>query len=224
MDGRHPRATRRASFWQAYRRSQYAILFFTLLVTMLAMPIVEAQGLPGLMVRLLVGASLLAAVMPNATRRTRLVLFVAVCLLVVAMVVPERGLLALVPQYADASITLLGILAAGGTLRFALKKGDVSREMIFAALCTYILAGLFLGRVYWLIETHAPGSVVGPDPFSEINAEYFSFVTLATLGYGDFVPRTPITRGIAVFEVVAGQLFLAVMIARLVGGFSSKSD
>ena len=40
---------------------------------------------------------------------------------------------------------------------------------------------------------------------------------LATLGYGDFTPATPLARGLAVFEAIFGQLYLAVMVARLVG-------
>ena len=49
------------------------------------------------------------------------------------------------------------------------------------------------------------------------DAIYFSFVTLATLGYGDLTPATPVMRGLAVFEAIIGQLYLAIMVARLVG-------
>src|SRR4029453_5872531 len=51
-------------------------------------------------------------------------------------------------------------------------------------------------------------------------AVYYSFVTLATLGYGDYLPRTDLARGLAQFEVIGGQLFLAVMVARLIGLFA----
>jgi voltage-gated potassium channel Kch len=47
-------------------------------------------------------------------------------------------------------------------------------------------------------------------------AIYFSFVTLATLGYGDVVPASPIARSLAICEAVGAQLFVAVLIARLV--------
>jgi hypothetical protein len=61
-----------------------------------------------------------------------------------------------------------------------------------------------------------------------MSAFYFSFVTLATLGYGDIVPRTDVARGLAIVEGVGGQLFLAVLVARLVslygrGGPRTKS-
>jgi hypothetical protein len=45
---------------------------------------------------------------------------------------------------------------------------------------------------------------------------YFSFVTLATLGYGDVVPLTDAARGLAIVEAVAGQMYMAVLVARLV--------
>lgn len=50
---------------------------------------------------------------------------------------------------------------------------------------------------------------------------YFSFVTLATLGYGDIVPRSDVARSLAIIEAVAGQLYLAVMVARLVSIYVS---
>ena len=47
-------------------------------------------------------------------------------------------------------------------------------------------------------------------------AIYYSFVTMSTLGYGDIVPRTPTTRMLAAIQAIIGQLYLTVLIARLV--------
>jgi hypothetical protein len=55
-------------------------------------------------------------------------------------------------------------------------------------------------------------------------AIYYSFVMLATLGYGDIVPRSEAARGLAILEAVAGQLSLAVMIARLVRLYTLGTD
>jgi hypothetical protein len=52
-------------------------------------------------------------------------------------------------------------------------------------------------------------------------AIYYSFVTLATLGYGDIVPRSEVARGLTIMEAVAGQLYLAVLVARLVSLYVS---
>jgi hypothetical protein len=107
-------------------------------------------------------------------------------------------------------------------LRFTVTARTVDSETLYAALSTYLLAGIFFGQIYWAIEGFRPGSIVGPDPLSELVAVYYSFVTVATLGYGDFLPRTDIARGVAQFEVIGGQLFLAVMVARLIGLFAPK--
>lgn len=203
---------------EAYDQLRYAILFYALLLTLIVIPIVNTLGLPALLIKLLLGANLLAAVMPNATRRTRWVFFLAALLLSLAQFVPE-GSLSAQPAYTLTVMGLVGLSAAAGALRFAIMAKTVNSETIYAALSTYLLAGLFFGQIYWSIECLHPGSITGPDPMSETNAVYYSFVTLATLGYGDFLPRTAITRGIATFEVIGGQLFLAVLVARLLSAF-----
>jgi hypothetical protein len=220
-DARTRGPIRENPLWQAYDRLRYAILFYTLLLTLVMMPLATTLGLPAVLIKLLVGACLLTAVMPNATRRTRQILFAAVLLLILAQFVPERASPFQI-LYLDGLAALIGLLAVAGTLRFTVSTRTVSPETVYAALGTYLLAGIFFGQIYWLIESGQPGSFTGPDPFSEVNAVYYSFVTLATLGYGDFLPRTALTRGIATFEVIGGQLFLAVLVARLIGAFTPK--
>jgi voltage-gated potassium channel Kch len=69
-----------------------------------------------------------------------------------------------------------------------------------------------------------PGTFSFTGEFSQASAIYFSFVTLATLGYGDIVPRADVARGIAIVEGVGGQLFLAVLVARLVSLYSKPGN
>ena len=186
------------------------------------MPLAATFGLPAVLIKILVGSCLLAAVMPNATTRTRWALLTAMMLLVFAQFVPERADFANVTFYLKVVGALVGLAATAGTLRFAISTKEVRQETIYAALGTYLLAGIFFGQIYWLIESARPGSLVGPDPVTEITTVYYSFVTLATLGYGDYLPRTDLTRGLATFEVIGGQLFLAVLVARLIGSFADK--
>ena len=218
------RPIRETRFWQAYNRSRYAILFYGLLLTLLLMPIVTTLGLPATLIKLLLGTCLLAAVMPNATRRTRQALFGAVVLLIAARYLAEQGHLRVDSALLLVIVGLTGLLSAAGALRFALSARTVDSETLYAALSTYLLAGLFFGQIYWSVEMIRPGSLTGPDPISEVITVYYSFVTLATLGYGDILPRTDIARGLAVFEVIGGQLFLAVMVARLIGAFSGGKE
>jgi hypothetical protein len=122
--------------------------------------------------------------------------------------------------------TLIALLAAVSALRFALGARVVDREHLYAALSAYLLAGIFFGVFYWVLERTWSGSFAVPGEgaqghFSLAAAIYYSFVTIATLGYGDIVPRSEVARGLAIMEAVAGQLYLAVMIARLVSLYVS---
>ena len=218
------RPLRETPSWQAYHRSLYAILFFALLLTLLIAPVITTFGLPAVLIRLLLAASLFAAVMPNATRRTRVTLFAVVVMLVAVRWLADYNLIPLNPGLMPALIGLVGLIAAAGALRFLVNSRDVDSETLYAALGTYLLAGVFFGQIYWAIESAWPGSLVGPDPVTQLSAIYYSFVTLATLGYGDFLPRTDIARGVATFEVIGGQLFLAVMVARLIGLFAGERE
>jgi len=116
--------------------------------------------------------------------------------------------------------TLIGLLAAAAALRFAMRGRKVDAEHLFAALSAYLLAGIYFGLLYWALEQLHPGMFAASD-FSRSGAIYFSFVTLATVGYGDIVPRLDMARGLAIVEGVGGQLFLAVLVARLVSSYSS---
>ena len=121
--------------------------------------------------------------------------------------------------------TLVGLLAAANALRSALRATSIDSEHIYAALSAYLLAGLSFGVLYWALERGLPGSLYYGggtiDRFSEADGIYFSFVTLATLGYGDFVPKSEVARGLVILEAVAGQLYLGVMVARLVSLYVS---
>jgi voltage-gated potassium channel Kch len=93
------------------------------------------------------------------------------------------------------------------------------------------LAGLVFGVAFHLVDGLQPGSFrfTSDDgtPGQRIDigtAIYFSFVTLATLGYGDVVPVTPPARSLATLEAVGAQMYLAVLIARLVSLHANRSE
>jgi voltage-gated potassium channel Kch len=207
----------------AYDRRRYAILFYALLLTLLVLPIATTLGLPPLMIRLFLAVCLATAVMPNSNKHTRLIFLAVIILLSIAGEASARGYLPVSQALILVLVGAIGLIAAAATFRFMIEARSVTAETVYAALSTYLLGGLFFGQIYWSIELLRPGSLVGPDPTSQVRSIYYSFVTLATLGYGDFLPRTDVARGVATFEVVGGQLFLAVLVARLIGAFEGPS-
>ena len=222
IDSQATREARGPSFWLTYIRHRYAILFYSLLLMLVAMPIATALGLPGQIITLLFGLCLLTAVMPNGTRRNRPLLFTLVLALIAAKLASEVDYLMSMSGSVLALFGFTGLVAAAGAMRHVMRSPAVDSETIYAALSTYMLAGVFFGLIYWSVERTWPGSLEGPSELTEASAVYFSFVTLATLGYGDFLPRTELTRGLATLEVIGGQMFLAVTIARLVSLFRSS--
>jgi hypothetical protein len=123
---------------------------------------------------------------------------------------------------------VVALLAAVGALRFGMRASVVDSEHLYAALSAYLLAGIFFGVVYFVLQRTWPGSLLigggsGTGEFSVVSGIYFSFVTLATLGYGDIVPQSEVARGFAIAEAVAGQFYLAVMVARLVSLYASEA-
>jgi len=207
--------------WHTYRNCRYALLFYSLLLTLAVVPLRRALGFSNSLLELFLAINLLAAVVPIRGRKSRWVLLLC---LVVALV--GRGgtswldQAVLVPTYL-ALWTVVALLAAASALRFALGVRVGDRAHLYAGLSAYLLAGIFFGVFYWGLERTWPGSLAVPSDgaqsdFSLAAAIYYSFVTLTTLGYGDIAPRSEVARGLAIMEAVAGQLYLAVMIARLV--------
>jgi voltage-gated potassium channel len=122
------------------------------------------------------------------------------------------------------STILLGAFFCVSILSYVLHSGRVTSDKIFAAICVYLLAGFVWTYAYELLDDVRPGSFADSTEASRTDdvaritqLRYFSFATLTTLGYGDILPRSSTARTMAVLEAVMGQIYLAVLVARLVG-------
>ena len=208
---------------RAYLRRRYAVLFYTLLITVVAAPVVAAFELRGALIEFFLAANLLAAVMPVGAGRYRYVLLAVVIVAWLARPATEGIGHPALSAMTLGMWTLIGLVAAAAALRFAMGATVVDAEHLYAALSAYLLAGIFFGNFYWVLQQSWPGTFAISGDFSRMSAIYFSFITLATVGYGDIVPRSDVARGLAIVEGVGGQLFLAVMVARLVSLYGRGS-
>ena len=110
---------------------------------------------------------------------------------------------------------------------FLLSANRVDTEIIYASIILYIIYGLCMSLAYYGTLVVAPGSlgeslVLDYDDPASLTVVlhdliYFSFVTQTTLGYGDISPTSGFTKALASTQALVGQIYVAVIIARLVG-------
>ena len=105
------------------------------------------------------------------------------------------------------------------------KENEVTIDLIMAAACAYILIGVVWAYAYYLLERFHPHSFKASENMGDDiwNFYYYSFVTLNTVGYGDIVAITKSARALSILEAIFGQLYLAIMISRLVGLHASQA-
>jgi hypothetical protein len=116
-----------------------------------------------------------------------------------------------------------------------MKKERVSSNKIFGAICGYLLLGVLWALIYGALELAFPGSFMGiaeqalagsPHFAAMDQFIYYSLVTLSTLGYGDITAVTHAARSLSSTEAIVGQLYMAILVARLIGLhiIQSRSD
>ncbi|PHR26901.1 MAG: Ion channel protein [Desulfotalea sp.] len=150
-----------------------------------------------------------------------------VCLLPV-LVLYWLGIYNLIPFSRVFSFALLSIYFALLIFSFAAqiaRDRQVTLNIIYGALCIYLMLGLFWGGLYALLYELDPTSYAGALLQQEVSSNfhvfiYFSMVTLTTLGYGDITPQTLGASSLCQMEAIIGQLFTTVVIAWLVGNYA----
>jgi hypothetical protein len=119
------------------------------------------------------------------------------------------------------SAALLCALVAASPVaivRSIVRDRRITIQTVLGALCVYLLIGLFFSSVFSLI------AVIDPKPFfaqgpqqASIDYLYFSYVTLATVGYGDLTAAGNLGKMLAVTEALIGQLYLVSVVALVIG-------
>jgi voltage-gated potassium channel len=208
-------------------------LFLGLVAFMLVTPeAVSKERLPilGLVAVVLFALGTLAVANHPRLRAVSLGLLLLTVAARVSFVLEPSAQRYLVVEATGCSVLLLTAVAL---VRVTLAQTQSTGERIEAALAAYLLMGFIWAQAYAILNIVHPGAFRFPDDVAAAGAPvlsrasehrflYFSFVTLTTLGYGDITPAMPLARSLSMLEAVAGQLFLAVTIARLVGMRASE--
>lgn len=129
------------------------------------------------------------------------------------------------------SLVIVIIFFVAAILSYVLGSGRVTWDKIYGAICAYLLLGYAWTFAYSVVEEIQPGSFVSIGSKMPVDLvgrvmqlRYFSFVTLATVGYGDMVPHTQAARTLALLEAILGQFYLVALVGRLVGLHIVHSD
>ena len=105
-------------------------------------------------------------------------------------------------------------------IRYVFDREVLTSDRLWGAAATYLMLGVLWSFVYAIVDRTGTASFSirgSPASMDLTDLLYFSFSTLTTTGFGDIVPLTRIARSAAIVESIIGQLFLAILIARLVG-------
>ena len=103
----------------------------------------------------------------------------------------------------------------------------VTLDKIFGSITVYFLLGILWTILFTMVEILQPGSLTWAGGeylanYSEV--QYFSYTTLCTLGYGDIIPATKLTMVLSNLEAIVGALYLAILVARLVGLYTGQAS
>jgi hypothetical protein len=208
------------------RLSRHQALLLSLLLLLIAYPILRGPAGSPVLARVLLTAVFLAGgrvVLSDRRLRIFGLTFGVPTLLGVwtGYTLPDRSGPA-VAAVLHLTATAFHAFVIAVLLRGVYRERVVSSDVVAAALCGYLLLGVAFGHVHCLVHETAPGSYggadLGPGGYpTHFRLTYFSFITLTTVGYGDITPVGDAARSLAMVEAVAGQFYLAVLVADLVG-------
>jgi hypothetical protein len=212
----------------ARRRMRYGLLLLALTASFTVEGIAEGAAAQSLVTTLL-GITLLlafwAADMPRRRlRRAAVPVAVLVVAVDIALIAGEGHTVNGITRLASmALISLAPPTIVVGVLRTLRTERTVTVDVVFGALCLYLLAGMFFAFVYGAIDN------LGGSPFFDQGVAttpsrclYFSFTTLTTVGYGDLTARSNLGHTLAVIEALVGQIYLVTVVATIVGNIGSR--
>lgn len=205
-------------------RLRHGVLLLALCVFFLFEGVAAPSDLQRSIGTVLAGATLMLAlyageIPPRRLRIAAVLVTATVIGVVLASLAGEEKTAAGISAIANGLLVALAPPAViAGVYRNVRKSGAVTPTVVAGVLCLYLLVGLVFAFVYVAIQNLGGGpffasGVAATSPRSL----YFSFVTLTTVGYGDFTARTNLGHTLSVTEALLGQIYLVTVVAVFVG-------
>jgi hypothetical protein len=205
---------------------QYTLVLLLLVITLILFPFAEGYPLGRLLLSgwcVLINAFLVHSLIGERMHRIQLIILATI--LIGCLFVYITG------KFISKDVPGIGLWVLGLTILFLcysiriilssiFSRKLFTADLISGAVLSYLLLGIAWGALNTLIETIFPGSFSFASDQDLQNKGsalvYHSFVTLTTLGYGEILPLTRITRTSAYLEAVAGVMYCAILVAGLI--------
>lgn len=213
----------------SWYRAPYFILTTTLLLVTLLYPTAQAGDsalLQDTVVNLMLLASLYAMIEHKWIFRTLGILLVP---MLAANWFYESG--SVLAQLSAIASMLFLLLTTLTVLVHVIQAQRVNADMIYGSVAVYLLVGIIIALCFLFLHNMDPGSVLQSldqkDPFGNGSDNlavllYFSFIALTSVGFGDLAPVSAVARSLAMFAGLFGQLYMAILIAKLVGVYTAQ--
>ena len=205
-------------------KSRFVYIVFAIMLVILVSPFIRPLGSLGwLTTTLLIAMIPLASYYALATDRHRAVVII---LLSLPFIVLDAAQLFYKNPYLPIALYGFGVLLYLYIIILLLSnlltRKAITTDMIYCAISIYLLIGIMWAGVYGFLESIFPGSFTSST--GSVDFMYFSFVTLTTVGYGDVAPLTVLSKRLAVFEAGMGGIYMAIIVALIVGRYLSPDS
>jgi Ion channel len=203
---------------------RFGLLLMCTVCAYLLAAFVSGRWVNAILVLLFTGAAVLALRnWPEVGHRARLVLGIGLAISVVML-----ALLFTTEIGAGIADVWIGVILLGAALMIIHRVfvfATVTMQSIYGVVSAYLILGLMFAAFFAAIDHLGGGHFFASgQPATGQTFQYFSFTTLTTLGYGDFVAAADPGRAVATLEALTGQIFLATLVARLVAQFRARGE
>jgi hypothetical protein len=209
---------------QDYIEKNRFILLLVATILVLVLPAVTNRGLiADLLYVTFMSFLFIQSIIVATTRRSKYHWFrnfVVVIMIIIFWLEPVGVKLTVLDAFRLILMSAFFIFVTYYLLKFIRIAKNVNGNMIITAINIYLLIGIVFGSLAYLFYLLIPDSYQIPAYIEKpdfVTFNYYSFITMSTVGYGDIVPKLPQSQILAYFTAITGQLYVAIIVAFLVG-------
>ena len=205
---------------------RYGYVLIGILISLIAVGLLSETRIGDVVIPVLFLALLFFTMLTSGVRRRTIVTLTVIIPVVLGIVAGTTAFSADSPARGISELVSALLVAASIFLvaRQLARNPVVTLRTILGALCIYLFGGLLFSLIYRVIPVLSarPFFVETATP-SSVDYIYFSFVSLSTVGFGDFTPAQDVGKMAVIVEAIMGQLYLVVVVALLVSRVGLRS-